>query len=398
MASNQAFLASVSAIKNATTFLPPVLQTYVQTTVDQLSEVVAGSNEYLVSQGLSPILLYTILAAVLAIPLSMMSRFGGWLSNRDGISPYAAQTDSQGVPHVTDDDFSYITSEDLEQSLQSPSRAYDPQSRRPVSTSSGDDDVLIIKNKGITYPVHFPAFSIGDGKLLVRDVRTRVGLVMDLSDRRSRRLKMLYKGRHLKEQDIPIRDYGVKNNSELLVVVPEGRLSDEDESSSEEAVVAEQVDQQKSKKSKKGKLRKKKKERVSPNGSTANLGVPPQREHDTRKPSPDPSSHPSRVASPTVASGPIEKLEVIRSNFNATLLPLCQQFMKSPPRDRKKLEDEHTKLSETIMQQVLLKLDEVETGGDLDIRARRKELVTYVQDVLREMDEYLPPNSKLRGR
>ncbi|KAI2464225.1 BAG domain-containing protein [Annulohypoxylon bovei var. microspora] len=327
----------------------------------------------------------------------MMSRFG-WGSSRDAISPYASQSDSQGVPHVTDDDFSYITSEDLENSLQTPNRPYDTPTRRSQSNASLDDDVLLIKNKGVTYPVHFPAYSIGDGKLHVGDVRARVGLVMDLSDRRSRRLKMLYKGRHLKEQEIPIRDYGVKNNSELLVVVPEGKISDDDgESSSEEVVVTEDsIDQQKSKK-KKNKVRKRKKERPGPADSSANLEVPGQRE-EGRRGSPDPSIHPSRIPSPAVPSGPNEKLDAIKSHFDSKLLPLCQQFMDNPPKDKKKCEDEHRKLSETLMQHVVLKLDEVDTGGDPDVRARRKALVTSVQDILKQIDQYQPSSSKSRGR
>ncbi|KAI1398480.1 BAG domain-containing protein [Hypoxylon fuscum] len=323
----------------------------------------------------------------------MVSRFG-WSSSREGISPYASQTDSQGVPHVTDEDFSYITSEDLEHSLQSPSRSYDPQSRRPPPSATVDDDVLLIKSNGVTYPVHFPAYSIGDGKLFVRDVRTRVGLVMDLSDRRSRRLKMLYKGRQLKEQDIPIRDYGVKNNSELMVVVPEGKLSDEEEDSSEEVVVTEDT-AQKSGRNKKNKGRKKKKERVSPRESTTNLDLP-QREQGGRKQS-EASIHPSRVPSPTVPSTPREKLEAIRTHFDEELLPLCQQFANSPPKDKKRLEDEHRKLSETVMQHVLLKTDEVETGGSMEIRAQRKELVNYVQDILKELDQHLPADLRSKG-
>ncbi|KAI1499603.1 BAG domain-containing protein [Biscogniauxia marginata] len=322
-----------------------------------------------------------------------MSRYGWSSIFRESLSPWASRSDSQEVPHVTDDDFSYITSADLETSLTPPARAYDPQSPPNAGLES---DKLLIKSGNITYPVHFPAFSIGDGRLFVRDVQDRAGLVMNLSARRSRRIKLYYKGRFLGEQDIPIRDYGVKNNSELLAAVPEGRVSDDDSSgSAEEVIVTDPRDTNQPSKKKSNKNRKKKNKNREPvPDSPTNLEVPGQADGEGRRTTPDPSIHPSRVPSPTVPSGPIEKMQAIRSHFDAELLPLCQQFLANPPRDLKKCEDEHRKLSETVMQHVLLKLDEVETGGDLDIRARRKDLVNYVQDILKEIDERLPVGSK----
>jgi hypothetical protein len=41
------------------------------------------------------------------------------------------------------------------------------------------------------------------------------------------------------------------------------------------------------------------------------------------------------------------------------------------------------------MQQVILKLDEVEPNGVEEIRARRKEMVKQVQDVLKRLDAKL---------
>lgn len=383
MASSQAILASYGAFQNLTQLLPPSLVNYVDATIGHLSEALAGSNEYLAAQGLSPTVLYSTLAcAALAVPLGMSRYGGGW--TREGLSPFDSQ-DSGGVPRVTDDDFSYITSEDLEDSLQPPARIYDTQSRQPPPNAEIDDDILLVKNKNNLYHIHFPAYSIGDGKLTVRDVRDRIALVMELSDRKKRRIKMLYKGRQLKDSGAPIREYGVKNNSEVLVVVHDGKLSDDDSSeSSEEIVVADPDGKQSSKSSRNKKKRNKKK--TSPRDSSANLDVPQDSAGGSRRTSGDESRNPSRVASPAVPGSPMEKLQSISSHFNTKLLPLCVEFSAHPPSDIKKCEDEHRKLSETIMQQVLLKLDEVETGGDPDIRAKRKELVNQVHNVLKGID------------
>jgi hypothetical protein len=380
-------LASSGAFQNLTQFLPPSLATYVNATIGQLSEALAGSNEYLEARGLSPTVLYSTLAcAALAVPFGM-SRYTNWTSSRDGLSPFASQ-EGDAAPRVTEDDFSYITSEDLEHSLQSPARSYDPKSRQPPASADPEDDILLIKNKGITYPVRFPAYTIGDGKLRVRDVRDRVGLVMEISQSRRRRIKMLYKGKQLKDPDAPIREYGVKNNSEVMVVLPEGVVSDEESGeSSEEIIVADPRDDQPRKSKSKNKKRKKKNR--SPGDSTQNLDLP-QGSGANGRSSADDSGHPSRIPSPAVPGGALDKLQAIKSLFNTKFLPLCVEFTANPPKDKKKCEDEHRRLSETILQQVLLKLDEVETGGDPDIRSKRKQLVNEVQNVLRGIDDLLP--------
>ncbi|KAK8859892.1 BAG domain-containing protein [Apiospora arundinis] len=393
VASSQTILASSGALQNLTQLLPPSVATYVDATISQLSDALAGSNEYIAAQGISPTVLYSTLAcAALAIPIGM-SRLPGWPSlGRDGLSPYASQN-SDGIPRVTDDDFSYITPEDLEHSLRSPGRTYDPHGRNPPASADIEDDVLLIKNKGTTHHVHFPAYSIGDGKLYVHDVRERIAWLMKISEQRSHRIKMLYKGRNLKvdpSRPVPVREYGVKNNSEILVVLPEGNESDDDDSdSSEEVIVTDPRDGQKPKKSKKSKKGGKKRKSKSPRDSNSNLEVPNSAEAE-RKSSGDGSKIPSRVPSPAASSGPMEKLDSISSHFNTKFLPLCVEFSANPPKDYKKCVDEHRKLSESIMQQVLLKLDEVETGGDPDIRARRKQLVNQVHDVLRGIDDHLP--------
>ncbi|KAF9869835.1 BAG domain-containing protein [Colletotrichum karsti] len=370
--------------------LPTTLQVYLDKSIANLATVIADSSDYVSDKtGVDPnIILYSTLGCILlAVPLTM-SRYG-WSTNRDQISPYGSGL--SGVPDVRDEDFSYITTEDLQSSSLDgsvPTRSYAHNPRRS-NTHVPEDDVLLVKHKGVTYPSKFPAYAIGDGKLRVRDVRDRVGVLLELSERRARRVKLLYKGRQLKEPAAPVRDYGVKNNSEVMVVLPEGEDPESSEDSDEEMVIVAGdgasavgstggTDDGKKRRKKKGRKSKKGKSsnNTSPRDSASNLGVPPA--NVGRSPSPV-----------RQASGPHAKLDAIATHFETELLPLCDQFIAAPPPDPKKREDEHRKLSETTMQHVLLKLDEVETEGDQEARAKRKALVQHVQDVLKRLDSRL---------
>ncbi|KAK1469998.1 BAG domain-containing protein [Colletotrichum melonis] len=364
------------------------LLVYLDKSIASLAKAIANYSGYISdTTGIDPnlILYSTIGCILLAVPFTM-SRYG-WSTNREQISPYGSTL--SGVPDVTDEDFSYITTEDLQStslgsSVPTRSYAHNPRSRGSVP----DDDILLIKNKGITYPAHFPAYAIGDGKLRVRDVRDRVSVLLELSERRGRRVKLLYKGRQLKEPAAPVRDYGVKNNSEVMVVLPEGEVDAESSDDSDEEMVVVggdggsavgsnggTDDGKKRRGKKKGRKSKKRSSNTSPRDSASNLGVPGQE----RQSSPSPSK----------ANGPHAKLDAIAAKFEADLRQPCEDYIASPPTDPKKREEEHRKLSETTMQHVLLKLDEVETEGDQDARMKRKALVQTVQDVLKRLDARL---------
>lgn len=410
LASSGALIAG--HIANFTTSLVQQLPSSVQTGIDTASQYIHSTT------GIDPAIFYSSAAAAAlllgAIPTAYaksaaksnkkgntkkMSRHG-WSYNqqRGALSPFGSTLgDARGeVPPVTEEDYSYITTEDLKKHEMDDrySRAPPASSRDYTRSAAGpslvidDDDILLIKNKGVTYPEHFPAYSIGDGKLLVGDVRERVQMIMKLSDRRTRKIKLLYKGRQLKDDDEPVCTYNVKNNSEILVVLPDGNADDDSSSdSSEEVVVVGREDGERSKKSKNKKRKSKKKGRNnSSSPRDSNLEVPSGGAGaDGRAPSPAAGAGAS-TGTPSVA---VEKLNAINTHFTTKLLPLCVQYTASPPSDTKKREDEHRKLSETIMQQVLLKLDEVETNGEEEARARRKELVRVVQDVLKGLDNKL---------
>lgn len=277
-------------------------------------------------------------------------------------SPFGRQS---YPPNVTDEDFSYITSADLQQ----PGRAYDPQTRPVAPSLQAEDDVLLIKNKGVTYPIKFPAYSIGDGKLEVRDVRDRAAIALDLPSGKG--LKLLYKGQQLKDDFKPCRDYGLKNQSEILCVAGEAPIpaGDDESGESEEEGIATPEGKEKKKRIRKSKKKK---------GKSSNLDTP--------------EGGASRGASPGPAKVPVtasEKLTAISSHFHTKILPLCVQFTAAPPSDAKKRDFEHKKLSETIMNEVLLKLDAVETGEDQAAREQRRALVRETQGVLNGLDAKL---------
>lgn len=428
VASSGAPLTTLANITSSLLKLPPSLQTY----VDNIVDLGSGTSTYLQSTtGLSSTTIYSTAAAVVllsAVPVvlgkrshksagksadrpsaGMSNRFG-W-SARGGLSPFSSNlgTTGGGVPAITDDDFSYITSEDLEShGLDKPRR---PQQKNAPDASSShsygrsapqvpeDDDILLIKNKGVTYPEHFPAYSIGDGQVLVRDLLERVQLVMKISPRRARRVRLLYKGRQLKDMDKPIRDYGVKNNSEVLVVLGDATAEDSSDESSEEVVVVDGDAGATRKKPNKKKRRGKKRDaaaRSSAADSNSNTGLEVPFDSDRRGGSSSRPESPSALsgvsgasAAASVPGGPMAKLNSIGMHFTTKLLPLCSHFIANPPADPKKRVDEHRRISETVMQQVILKLDEVDTQGEDEARARRKELVRHVQSVLKEMDARL---------
>lgn len=304
------------------------------------------------------------------LAMSWSSRLG----NLGRFSPFTRSPPQHST--VRDADFSYITADDLRrhqaesmsQQNQSPAEAADLGDPR-------DTDILTLRNKKNQYAVHFPAYSIAKGELTVGQVREQAAKKVGAGD--ARRIKLLFRGRNLKDDNRTCVQEGLRENSELMITVAEGvgsgseSESDDEFDGIDEAVNGEQ--KRKRNRGKKSKRRKQREERVdgASGTSTPQLGVPGSQQSRTQSPKP-----------PVTA---LEKLATLQEKLQ-TFLPDCRAFEASPPADPAKRDFEHKRLSETILAQVLLKLDAVETEGDADARSRRKELVRETQNVLTRLD------------
>ncbi|KAH0537785.1 hypothetical protein FGG08_005467 [Glutinoglossum americanum] len=307
-----------------------------------------------------------LLLAIAIIPMSRWTEF--W--SGAGFSPFG----SSRTPRVTDEDFSYIAPGNAG----APRRGFGTRN----SPKSPTNDNLVVKHGKTNYPLHFPAFSIGDGDLKVGELRQEAARAIDIHD--PGRVRLFYKGKNLKDDSRTCLEEGLRTGAELMCMAsemsegPKDRLTageddgtpEDDGTDTEGEDGGAQADGDQPKR-KRNRNRKKKNKKSAPNASTSNQA--------SAAPSPPPSV-------PKTALG---KLDDISSHFHTKLLPLCVLFTSDPPADPTKREFEHRKLTETIFSEVMLKLDAVETEGDPVARQRRKDLVKETQGVLSGLDAVL---------
>ncbi|KAF2476993.1 uncharacterized protein BDR25DRAFT_300091 [Lindgomyces ingoldianus] len=352
--------------------------------------------------------------------MSWFGRGSGWTGR---FSPFGRPSNSSN--EVSDSDFSYITSEDLaahnsKGRNRSSSRAAAPEivdwdDKNP----DRDTDVLVFKNGRLHFPTHFPAQSIQDGDLKISTVRQAAAKKIGVND--PRRIRMFFKGRNLKHDERTAREEGLRGDgsgSEILCVVGEAQTGtmapgseetgipsatqrawsdNEDEDNDTEGGTDSGSGTALRKKPRKRGGKKSKKGKKGTDGTTTGSSTPgystagagaeflPIPSHlGGPRPTSAPPFNTPRVATP---QSPIGKLDAIASKFHTEIVPLCIQFMNNPPEDASKRSFEYKKLSETILTQILMKFDGVETEGDPDARMRRKELVKEVQAMLNRLDE-----------
>ena len=396
---------------------------------------------YLVPETLESYLSIETLLALL-IPFLILLSMSSWRSYLGGrYSPFYSQHGPTSRPTVTEDDYHYLGPEDI---VDPPRDPHSSHLSRHTSRQDADNpdvpDILVLKHRGTTYPLHFPAYSIGEGVLRVGQLRRYAADKTGTAD--PRRIKLLYKGKQLKDDAVACREEGLKQNSELMCVVSEVPVTnrrDTSESSADESdlvggdrdgprvdvdgtIIGGPAPKKRSGQRSGSKKVPRPSDRddryygggdhgpsthsarssaphlPSGNHAPAPSPIPREKERDqSYRPPPPAPAHESKRASPPQPSsspkppqngpkGPMDKLEEVASKFHTEFLPKCVQFTNNPPRDVKTREQEYMKLSESILAQIIFKLDEVETEGNEEARNRRRALVKETQAVLNGLD------------
>ena len=75
-------------------------------------------------------------------------------------------------------------------------------------------DQITFHHGSKTHLLQFPAFSIGDGKVYIGDIRASAAALLHISDPRD--LEIVYRGRKLGDDSVSCRQEGLKRNSEIF--------------------------------------------------------------------------------------------------------------------------------------------------------------------------------------
>lgn len=84
---------------------------------------------------------------------------------------------------------------------------------------------------------------------------------------------------------------------------------------------------------------------------------------------------------------PFEQLLSLSTYYNNYLRPLCTTFVSNIPQDPKTRDTEYKRLSEQILQQVILNADGIEASHDEATRTARRTLIKQAHATLDQLDE-----------
>ena len=276
--------------------------------------------------------------------------------------------------------------------------------------NDGDDpDRIHVQYMGRIIPIDFPAYSINEETTSAGSLRKKVAHKLGVDPSR---IRLIYKRHELKQNQHSLKRYGMKQNSEVSAIVTErsadyNRSNSHSDSGSDRETNGLAVPQQKRPRAQ-STVRLRSDEAIpkfAPRSSGTHLhpnghSQPPThresrsgpaervaaREREpsrSRGTSPAPPTHNIPQADPNT---PLGKVQALASTFHTQWLPPATSFLLNPPSDPEHRKKEHLKLSESIMAQIVLKADGIETEGNIDARNTRKNLVKEANRVLSELD------------
>ncbi|KAJ5500358.1 hypothetical protein LT330_002179 [Penicillium expansum] len=350
--------------------LDPILTYLSNTPLGPLAQKLpfAPDNQPIALFAAVAVCLFTVAAMSWRNPLKMLRR-----------SPSYAPASN---PQVSDGDFSYITSSDIA----------DP----PVDDA--DPDIIALRHRGTIYPLRFRAYAIDDGALTIGDLREAAAESTGAGHPDC--VRLLYKGKLLKDNARTCKAEGLKQHSEVLCVVSEagaGSPSDGSDDNGHNIPVTTAAptppplprptsagDASSPPTPTIGKSKNKKKKR---NGKKSPIGT--EAPGPSRPPRPTSSGNSGVPAPPPnlkLLRTPLEQVTALAGWFEQEMKPLCEEYIANPPTDPKKRDYEHKKLAETILAQIQLKADGIEPNGDEMARSARRALIKDTQVVLGELD------------
>ncbi|GKZ40153.1 hypothetical protein AbraIFM66950_002699 [Aspergillus brasiliensis] len=378
-----------SYLDHVTTNLPPSLHTFHHQLVATLSsakdstplrlltpwpELLADHSD---SAYTTPVAYTLIVCTIVVLVMSWRTPFANFWRR--------GYTDVDNAPQVTDNDYSYITQDDI---VDPPANSY--RNQYPgAGAEDTEPDTLILKHRKEKYDLHFPAYAINDGALSVGQLRQRAAEATRTPD--PKRIKLLYKGKLLDNDSLPCRSEGLKQQSEVLCVVSGVEPGESSPSDLSEADVDRNADsarqegsgRKKSGKNKKRHGKKNKKKQADDSNSTL---PPPPAAVEPQRPS-NGAGMPPPAPSLKLFSNPLDQVNALMTYLQRELVPLCEEYITNTPPDAKSREFEYKKLTETILAQVLLNADDINPDGVQEIRDARRALVKAAQNALNSLDQ-----------
>ena len=288
------------------------------------------------------------------------------------------------------------------------------QHRRPSHAVYDDDDEdagpdrINVRYMARSAVYDLPPYAISEEKVDVRDLRNYCARLFNADPRQ---IRLIYKGKDLKHDTYSLKKYGLKQNSEVAVVISDaaaeyGSHSGSDEDSGSAVSSNHSRDTRRRPRAHSNVRHRSDESRIpqapggtflSPDGYAPTR--PSERQRDSlrpeyadrdrdrqRQPSPNPTT---RIPEPAPAADPnsaLGKLQALSSTFHTRWIPDCTRFIMHPPSDKQVREKEYRKLNECVLTQIVMKADDVELQGDQTARAFRKELINQANEVMKKLD------------